>query len=138
MQCPSCKQPLIVVERDGIEVDWCLACKGLWFDDGELELLAEKTGRTLDPEDVGRESAGSHAEALRRCPRCDKKMEKALVGRRDPVLVDRCERHGVWLDAGELGSIVAQLDAAGISDQAIIVEFLGETFRNRPQAPDRT
>lgn len=44
MDCPVCKKSLIVVERDNIELDYCIACKGFWFDAGELGLLAEKIG----------------------------------------------------------------------------------------------
>ncbi|MDH3284080.1 MAG: zf-TFIIB domain-containing protein [Acidobacteriota bacterium] len=128
MDCPACRKPLVVVERDRIELDWCVECSGLWFDDGELELLAENTGRRLDPEDVGRDSRLSHGEKTRACPRCDQVMEKALVGRQQPVLVDRCEDHGFWLDRGELGRIVRQLSPSSGSDEAVIIRFLGETF----------
>ena len=44
MDCPSCSEPLIVVEREGIELDYCPKCKGLWFDADELELLNEALG----------------------------------------------------------------------------------------------
>lgn len=128
MKCPGCSAPLVVVERESVELDWCVACRGLWFDEGELDLLAEKTGRRLDPEDFGQDAELSHGEAYRRCPRCDARMEKALVGDAPPVLVDRCETHGVWLDSGELGTIMRQLDRTERSDEAVIARFLGETF----------
>ena len=41
MDCPICKVPLIVVERHKIEIDYCISCKGFWFDTGEIELLSE-------------------------------------------------------------------------------------------------
>ena len=53
MRCPECRIPLVVVEREGIEIDWCLECRGMWFDEGELELLGEKAGRTVEVEDLG-------------------------------------------------------------------------------------
>ena len=52
MECPVCRIALVVVEREGIELDWCVTCRGLWFDEGELELLAEKTGQAIDPADL--------------------------------------------------------------------------------------
>ena len=58
MKCPACDTPLVVVEREEIELDWCAACRGLWFDEGELELLGEKAGRVLDVEDLGRRGCG--------------------------------------------------------------------------------
>ena len=37
MKCPSCKQDLLMTERQGIEIDYCGACSGVWLDRGELE-----------------------------------------------------------------------------------------------------
>ncbi len=41
MNCPVCKEPLIVLELEQIEVDYCTRCAGVWLDAGELELLLE-------------------------------------------------------------------------------------------------
>ena len=72
MNCPACHTALIAVEREGIEVDWCLDCRGLWFDEGEIELLAEKTGRTIDLAGLG----ATDSDTPRRCPRCDRNMKR--------------------------------------------------------------
>jgi Zn-finger nucleic acid-binding protein len=42
MICPTCKNPMIVVEYQQIELDYCGSCRGVWFDNGELELLLSK------------------------------------------------------------------------------------------------
>ncbi len=39
MDCPVCKEPMIVLEYADVEVDFCVACEGVWLDAGELELL---------------------------------------------------------------------------------------------------
>ena len=39
MDCPVCSEPMIVLEYDRVEVDYCVSCQGLWLDAGELELL---------------------------------------------------------------------------------------------------
>ena len=41
MICPVCKNPMVVLELDQIEIDHCLNCGGIWLDAGELELLLE-------------------------------------------------------------------------------------------------
>ena len=42
MNCPVCKnEPMVVLELRGVEIDYCLKCKGIWLDKGELELLLE-------------------------------------------------------------------------------------------------
>jgi Zn-finger nucleic acid-binding protein len=128
VDCPVCREPLVVVERDGIEVDWCLSCRGLWFDEGELALLAERTGRRLEPSDVGRPYADVTGDPPRRCPRCRRRMERVGAGHSDLVPVDRCLAHGVWLDRGELGRILARLPPRSDHDDALIFRFLSETF----------
>jgi len=127
--CPACQTKLVVVEREGIELDWCLECRGLWFDAGELELLAERSGRRLETDDVGRPGARPGAGKPRRCPRCRRRMRPALAGRSEPVTIDRCADHGLWFDRGELGSLMRQLGPGAAIDESVILSFLGETFR---------
>jgi Zn-finger nucleic acid-binding protein len=128
MDCPACHSTLIVVERHGIEVDWCLDCRGLWFDEGELELLGEQTGRTLDTAEIGRRPGEQVRSGSRGCPRCRKKMKRLTLaaGESPGVEIDRCSDHGFWLDRGELGSILSgrKPDA----DESPVADFLGETF----------
>jgi acetyl-CoA carboxylase beta subunit len=39
MKCPKCGKNMIEVDMDGVMVDRCESCQGLYFDAGELELL---------------------------------------------------------------------------------------------------
>jgi Zn-finger nucleic acid-binding protein len=44
MKCPSCKETnLVMSERQGIEIDYCPDCRGIWLDRGELDKIIEKT-----------------------------------------------------------------------------------------------
>lgn len=43
MNCPSCKIPLVMSERQGIEIDYCPQCRGIWLDRGELDKIIEKS-----------------------------------------------------------------------------------------------
>lgn len=44
MKCPVCKEPdLIMSERQGIEIDYCPTCRGVWLDRGELDKIVEKS-----------------------------------------------------------------------------------------------
>ena len=43
MNCPSCKIPLVMSERQGIEIDYCPECRGIWLDRGELDKIIEKS-----------------------------------------------------------------------------------------------
>ena len=128
MKCPVCNIPLVVVEREGIEIDWCLDCRGLWFDQGELELLGERAGRTIDTEHIGRVVPGDGSADKRDCPRCHRAMESLRLETEVEVHVDRCSSHGLWLDRGELGALMRLYRSTAGSVDAPILHFLGETF----------
>ena len=43
MQCPVCKEVnLLMADRQGIEIDYCPQCRGVWLDRGELDRLIER------------------------------------------------------------------------------------------------
>ncbi len=43
MKCPVCAEPdLVMSERQGIEVDYCPKCRGVWLDRGELDKIIER------------------------------------------------------------------------------------------------
>jgi len=44
MKCPQCKDPVLVIsERQGIEIDYCPDCRGIWLDRGELDKILERS-----------------------------------------------------------------------------------------------
>ena len=44
MKCPVCQVPdLIMAERQGIEIDYCPQCRGVWLDRGELDKVIERS-----------------------------------------------------------------------------------------------
>lgn len=43
MKCPNCTDTTLVMsDRQGIEIDYCPSCRGIWLDRGELDKLLEK------------------------------------------------------------------------------------------------
>jgi Zn-finger nucleic acid-binding protein len=104
---------MITLELEGVEIDYCASCGGIWLDAGELELLLgepEKARGLLNSFRV----ESSSTEKAKKCPICDKKMQKIVVGSSKPVLlIDKCRRgDGLWFDKGELQDIFerAELD----------------------------
>ena len=49
MQCPVCQVDLLLSERQGIEVDYCPKCRGIWLDRGELDKLIERAQSSSAP-----------------------------------------------------------------------------------------
>ena len=41
--CPSCRVALTMSERQGIEIDYCPQCRGVWLDRGELDKIIERS-----------------------------------------------------------------------------------------------
>ena len=43
MKCPACPETVLVMtERQGIEIDYCPHCRGVWLDRGELDKRVER------------------------------------------------------------------------------------------------
>ncbi len=58
MNCPHCRTNLLMSERQGVEIDYCPDCRGVWLDRGELDKIIAKTT--------------AEEEALRPVPRDDR------------------------------------------------------------------
>lgn len=50
MQCPNCNETLIMTDRQGVEIDYCPKCRGVWLDRGELDKIIERTAGYAGPE----------------------------------------------------------------------------------------
>jgi Zn-finger nucleic acid-binding protein len=42
MLCPHCRVDLVMSERQGVEIDYCPKCRGIWLDRGELDKIVER------------------------------------------------------------------------------------------------
>ncbi len=42
MRCPVCDTTLVMSNRNGVEIDYCPACRGVWLDRGELDKVIER------------------------------------------------------------------------------------------------
>ena len=49
MQCPVCRVPLAMSDRQGIEIDYCPQCRGVWLDRGELDKIIERSVPQVSP-----------------------------------------------------------------------------------------
>lgn len=51
MNCPVCNVALTIADRQGVEIDYCLKCRGVWLDRGELDKLIERAADRVDRHD---------------------------------------------------------------------------------------
>jgi len=116
---------MIVLELDEVEIDYCISCKGIWLDAGELELLLEDAvEKEALLSSFGVDSATKEKPV--KCPICDKKMEKALFGKEQKVRIDKCRKnHGIWFDEGELEKVIAM---AGFDKENKVLNLLKGMF----------
>lgn len=42
MKCPACNVELKMADRQGVEIDYCPQCRGVWLDRGELDKIIER------------------------------------------------------------------------------------------------
>jgi Zn-finger nucleic acid-binding protein len=47
MPCPVCRVPLSMSDRQGVEIDYCPQCRGVWLDRGELDKIIERSAGDL-------------------------------------------------------------------------------------------
>lgn len=82
MKCPICKDVnLVMADRQGIEIDYCPECRGVWLDRGELDKIIERATPQQGP---SQEHNASH-DRSRKYDRDDyyhkkKKKHKSLLG----------------------------------------------------------
>lgn len=49
MKCPIDNVELVMSERQGIEIDYCPQCRGVWLDRGELDKIIERSAQPQAP-----------------------------------------------------------------------------------------
>jgi Zn-finger nucleic acid-binding protein len=128
MNCPVCKQEMIILELNQIEIDYCTLCSGIWLDDGELELMMDDDAAKQKLLDTFHHDP-KNPEKPRRCPRCNKRMNKVYVGEHKDVLLDKCRKdHGFWFDSGELHDVVR---LGSIDPQNKVLGLLNDMFADK-------
>ncbi len=50
MKCPNCDETLVMTERQGVEIDYCPKCRGVWLDKGELDKILERSQQDIQPQ----------------------------------------------------------------------------------------
>jgi PAT family beta-lactamase induction signal transducer AmpG len=107
MRCPKCRSDMEPLDVDGIEIDRCTACHGLWFDPGEMEMLRnKKAAAAIDIGDPGRGKVQNTIDRYR-CPRCGGSMARMVDPTQPHIWYEQCGScHGSYFDAGEFSDLV--------------------------------
>ena len=96
MRCPVCDDQLRPLDRNGVEIEMCPSCKGVWLDRGELDTLLE-AGAT--GEFFTKQTAESLNEALQTFD--PNKYDKQLLRKRSGLPGQ--QRRVAWISHGLVG-----------------------------------
>jgi hypothetical protein len=125
MDCVICREAMIVLELDQVEIDYCLSCGGIWLDSGELGILLDDPHQVQEFLDHPLAVNGVR-QTEKQCPECEKQMNELLVDQSSGLYIDRCpDKHGLWFDRGELSQVISLFK----TDQSRkVAELLGKLF----------
>jgi len=135
MICPACGKDALIVEYENIELDYCPACGGVWFDAGELELLLEAADLGSSRsylEDIAKYPEAQINENKLRCPVCRRKMKKITMLEDKKLVTDLCMGgHGIWFDGGEVNTLVKALaeKTPEKAEAQRALGFIGDMFK---------
>jgi Zn-finger nucleic acid-binding protein len=102
MKCPKCKtETLRESAIEGVAVDRCASCDGIWFDAEELGLLLAEDSRHVAS--LLRGNLHEPADGKKGiCPRDSSELLRVFSSIDRTVVIDACpDCHGIWLDGGE-------------------------------------
>lgn len=86
MNCPNDNTQLLLSERQGVEIDYCPQCRGVWLDRGELDKMIEKAGAQQVPQERSQLPQSNHSQNLNHdrddddYPRGDGRKRKSMLG----------------------------------------------------------
>ncbi len=126
MKCPNCEKDLVSVEKDGLNLDLCPTCKGIWFDAWEWEDLAEAI--SIDKENFNELVASKNNplfdEEFKKCPLCNRKMEKIQAY---GLNIDRCIADGgIWFDGQEIFKVLDVIAEKSNIDKEQLKEYINQ------------
>jgi Zn-finger nucleic acid-binding protein len=122
-KCPDCRQPMTADRRGDIAVDVCKACAGIWLDEGELRQVMQSDPLgliSLEESHAPEVAPLAAATRLRRCPDCDRGLDRYRYLYDSPVQLDLCAAcGGVWVEDGELEKIHEWLEGTRIGSAGV-------------------
>lgn len=122
--CPLCDttfENINIGLKERVLVKRCNDCDGVFITEDILEQLIKREKKERAKVDYRvlrfiQENPRQKKESViryRRCPICENMMQRINYRAVSGVIVDRCLRHGIWLDGGELRQLFEWKKAGG-------------------------
>lgn len=105
LKCPKCGHGMEEVTHEGVTIDRCSHCKGMWFDADEAhELKNLPESQAVDSGDP-KEGWKWDSKVDIDCPHCSKRMELTADAKQKHIWYEVCPDHGMFMDAGEFADL---------------------------------
>jgi len=133
LPCAMCSGLMSPRTVGGFSINECPTCNGIWCPAQSFDALvkaaldSKKSDLTGEIEFAPRVRGADPSQqnvAYRKCPECDAFMQRRNFKKASGVIIDRCRKHGTWLDADELEQIAGYLLSGGRPDAE---RFMRET-----------
>lgn len=132
--CPHCDKALQTVKLDvnsSCYIERCKTCFGLFFDLGEIETFLKSSVsnvfeinlQLIKSINKDRYPKLQNIKYIK-CPVCHQFMNRKNFGHSSGVIIDQCNKHGIWLDSGEITHLLEWKKAGG--------ELLHTTEKQKP------
>lgn len=107
MKCPSCKDKNLVPNytEQGVEIDYCPDCRGVWLDKGEIFYFTQKPSELQKELD---EAIKLWKPSEKICPRTGKNMDEITLPKGQVILDYSPHSRGIWFDGGELEKLTEE------------------------------
>ena len=114
MKCRFCGTDMRQENYEGIEIDVCPICQGIWLGDGELQEIVKRRQEKFNQSQIDQvnlecQSTKIPIGQLKReviCPKCGCRMNSVNYSYCSGITIDKCPNNdGLWLDQGEIEKI---------------------------------
>jgi Zn-finger nucleic acid-binding protein len=131
MKCPRCGSVTGSEAYEGVELEKCPGCQGVWIPGSRLAQIIEIREKTFSIEEIAafREIHDTHegvvhpADSPISCPECGTPMQQSRYNYAHEVIIDRCPGgHGIWLDRGELEHVQMAVEEEEGELQQLVAE----------------
>lgn len=150
-KCPSCDvtfDNINIGSKERILIQRCDDCDGLFLTEEILGELVQSQAAIKDKIDLHilrfvKDHPRPEKETVikyKKCPVCDITMQRLNYRSVSGVIVDKCHKHGIWLDAGELLQLYEWKKVGGdiqkVNKRQTTPKLKGSTF-SKPHQEDK-
>lgn len=144
--CPNCKtQSFLLQKYEGVEIDICKTCSGVWLDDKELVAIITTYEEEFSQEQINATKSNAKAgipkeehSRILHCAVCREALLPNNYSYSSGVIIDFCKNDcGIWLDAEELEKVQIFKEDSAKNAQQIMAKKAPEILERLTKTAER-